>query len=394
LSTADRHPVVVVGAGPAGLATSAELRRRGIEHVVLERGDTVGHSWKNLYDSLTLHTGKHLSALPGMSFGRSVPLFPSRSDFVDYLHRYADVLELPIETGRTVTALERRNCRSLDYARDDGDEWLVRDSDEWLVRTDRGDITARDVVVATGIIASPRVPVIPGRERFRGRVMHSVEYRRPAEFANRRVLIVGVGNSGGEIASELANSGARVTIAVRSGANVVPRQIAGIPVQYLSFAMRALPARVRTALAGLVGRMTELRRGKPVLPKPAHGPLDAIPLIGFHLVDAIRAGKVAVRGGVVALTGTGAQFTDGAEEPFDDVILATGFTAALAPLGDLVRRDAKGFADRSDRVTSADQPHLYFVGHSYDATGGLYNIRRDSVLAAERIAAGIRRGAA
>ena len=234
MSTADRYPVVVVGGGPAGLATSAELRRRRIEHVVLERGDTVGHSWANLYDSLTLHTGKHLSALPRMSFDRRVPLFPSRRDFVAYLHRYVEVLELPIETGRTVTAIERRN-------------------DEWLVRTDRGDITARDVVMATGIIASPSVPVIPGRERFRGRVMHSVEYRRPAGFAGRRVLVVGVGNSGGEIGSELANAGARVTIAVRSGANVVPRQIAGIPIQYLSFAMRALPKRARTVLAGLVG---------------------------------------------------------------------------------------------------------------------------------------------
>jgi putative flavoprotein involved in K+ transport len=375
LSTADLYPVVVVGGGPAGLATSAELRRRGIEHVVLERGDTVGHSWANLYDSLTLHTGKHLSVLPRMSFDGSVPLFPSRRDFVDYLQRYAEVLELPIETGRNVTSMERRN-------------------DEWLVRTNLGDITARDVVVATGIIASPRVPVIPGRERFLGRVMHSVEYRRPEGFAGRRVLVVGVGNSGGEIGAELANAGARVTIAVRSGANVMPRQIAGIPVQYLSFAMQRLPKRVRTMLAALAGRLADLRRGKPVLPKPAHGPLDAIPLIGFHLVDAIRAGKVTVRGGVMALTESGARFTDGVEEPFDDVILATGFTAALAPLGSLVRTDAKGFAMRTDRVTSADQPHLYFVGHSYDATGGLYNIKRDSALAAERIAAGARRGAA
>jgi len=126
----------------------------------------------------------------------------------------------------------------------------------------------------------------------------------------------------------------------------------------------------------------------------AHGPLDAIPLIGFHLVDAIQAGKVTVRGGVTELTEGGARFTDGVEEAFDDVILATGFTAALAPLGSLVRTDAKGFAVRADRVTSADQPHLYFVGHSYDSTGGLYNIKRDSALAAERIAAGARRGAA
>jgi cation diffusion facilitator CzcD-associated flavoprotein CzcO len=369
LSTAERYPVVVVGGGPAGLATSAELRRRRIAHTVLERGEAAGHTWMNLYDSLTLHTGKHLSTLPGMSFDRSVPVFPSRRDFVAYLHRYVEVFELPIETGRTVAAVERIG-------------------DGWVVRTDAGDIGADAVVMATGIVTAPRIPDVPGRDRFGGRVMHSVEYRRPSGFEGRHVLVVGVGNSGGEIGSELANAGARVTVSVRSGANVVPRELAGVPIQYLVFAMRGLPKGARQRIADLVGRLTELRRGKPVLPKPPYGPLDAIPLIGFHLVDAIRAGRIGVRPGIAELTKTGVRFTDGAEEAFDDIIFATGFTAALSPLGKLVRTDGKGFAVRSDRVTSADQPNLYFVGHTYDAAGGLYNIRRDSGLAAERIARG------
>jgi cation diffusion facilitator CzcD-associated flavoprotein CzcO len=367
LSTAERYPVVVVGGGPAGLATSAELRWRHIEHVVLERGSSAGHTWMNLYDSLTLHTGKHLSTLPRMSFERSVPIFPSRRDFIAYLHRYVEVLELPIETGRTVTRVERNNGG-------------------WTVRTDTGDVTARDLVMATGIVSAPRLPQVPGRERFGGRVIHSVEYRRPAGFQGRRVLVVGVGNSGGEIGTELANAGAHVTVAVRSGANVVPLRLAGVPIQYLVFAMRGLPKNARRGIANIVGKLTELRRGKPVLPKPGHGPLDSIPLIGFNLVDAIRAGRIAVRPGIAELTETGVRFVDGVEEPFDDIIFATGFTPALGPLGGLVRTDAKGFALRTDRVTSADQPNLYFVGHTYDSTGGLYNIRRDSGLAAERIA--------
>jgi cation diffusion facilitator CzcD-associated flavoprotein CzcO len=369
LSTADRYPVVVIGGGPAGLATSAELRRRRIEHVVLERGEAPGHTWMHLYDSLTLHTGKHLSTLPRMSFDRSVPIFPSRRDFVAYLHRYVEVFELPIETGRTVTQVERNG-------------------DGWVVRMNGASIAARDVVVATGIVSAPRIPTVTGRDRFRGRVMHSVEYRRPAGFQGRRVLVVGVGNSGGEIGSELANAGAHVAVAVRTGANVVPRELAGIPIQYLAFAMRGLPKGARQGIADLVGKVTELRRGKPVLPKPSYGPLDAIPLIGFHLVDAIRAGRVAVRAGISELMESTVRFTDGVEEPFDDIVFATGFTAAVGPLGTLVRTDAKGFALRTDRVTSADQPHLYFVGHTYDATGGLYNIARDSRLAAELIARG------
>ena len=145
---------------------------------------------------------------------------------------------------------------------------------------------------------------------------------------------------------------------------------------------------LRREIATLVGKLTELRRGKPVLPKPAHGPLDAIPLIGFHLVDAIRAGRVAVRAAISEFTESGVRFTDGAQESFDDVIFATGFAAALSPLGGTVRTDAKGFALRTDRVASADQAHLYFVGHTYDASGGLYNIRKDAGLAAEHIARG------
>jgi hypothetical protein len=126
-----------------------------------------------------------------------------------------------------------------------------------------------------------------------------------------------------------------------------------------------------------------------VLPRPAYGPLDAIPLIGFHLVDAIRDRLVEVRGAIDRLTASGARFADGktpAEERFDVVILATGFAPALAPLGQLIRVDAKGFALRNDRVTSADHERLHFVGHNYDATGGLFNIARDARLVAERIA--------
>ena len=375
----ERFEAVIVGAGPAGLATSRELKLRGVEHVVLERGDTVAHSWVNSYDSLTLHTGKHMSGLPGMRIPRSAPLFVPRSEFILYLLDYARRFELPVRAGWNVTAAER----------------LTNDENRWLVHasTPRGDaaIRCRDVIVATGIMANPRQPQIAGAREFRGLLMHSVEYRRPDGFIGQRVLVVGVGNSGGEIASEIAHAGARVTIAVRSGANVVPREILGLPIQYLAFYIRKLPRRAREAVVRLVGKIVEKRRGPPVLPRPGYGPLDAIPLIGFNLVDAIRDGLVEVRGGVDRLTARGAAFSDGktpVEEPFDVVILATGFAPALAPLGQLIRVDAKGFALRHDRVTSADHEGLYFVGHNYDATGGLFNIARDAPLVAQSVARG------
>lgn len=358
---------IVIGAGPAGLATSRELALRGVRHVVLERGSDVAHAWANLYDSLTLHTGRHMSSLPGMPFPRGTPLFVSRGRFVDYLREYARHFDLPVRARHHVERVERVHGG-------------------WRVHTNQGEIGSRSIVVASGIISAPRVPALPGRERFGGRLIHSVEYRRPAPFVGRRVLVVGVGNSGGEIGSELARAGAQVTVAVRSGANVVPLTLLGLPIQYASYWLRKLPRPAQEVIVGWVGKLTELRRGPAVLPRPAHGPLDAIPLIGFNLVDEIRRGRVQVRGNLTELTEGGALFSGGREESFDDVILATGFSAAIGFLRGLVRVDERGFARRSDRVVSADQPGLYLVGHNYDATGGLWNIRMDAPRAADMVA--------
>jgi cation diffusion facilitator CzcD-associated flavoprotein CzcO len=363
----EQADVLIVGGGPAGLATSQQLGARGIPHRVLERGDSVGHTWANLYDSLTLHTGKHMSSLPGMSFPRTAPLFVPRGQFWEYLRDYARAFKLPVETGCLVDRITRTNGT-------------------WSVNTSGGPLTARALVVATGIVANPKAPRFPGQERFAGRIEHSVTYRRPDAYVGRRVLVVGVGNSGAEIGSEIARAGGKVTVAVRSGANVVPLTLAGLPIQYLAYWVRKLPHAMQERVVGLVRLMSEIKRGPPVLPRPAHSPLDAIPVIGFHLVDAIVQGLVDMRTGIAELTAEGARFTDGTVGSFDDIILATGFGAALAPLGGLVQVDPKGFARRRDRVVSADQPDLFFVGHNYDATGGLYNINRDSRLAARLIA--------
>lgn len=359
-------PVLIVGAGPAGLAATRELRTRRIPVRLIERGACAGYSWTQLYDSLRLHTGKHLSGLPGLRFGRDAPLFPTRDDFVAYLERYVRHFALDVETGT-----EAR------HAGRDG---------HWHVTTGSETIDARALVIATGIIAAPFEPAIAGRETFAGRVLHSVAYRRPDPFLGRRVLVVGVGNSGGEIGSELARAGVDATIAVRSGANVVPLTIAGIPIQYLSVYVRKLPRSAQERIVALVGRISEKRRGPPVLPRTALSPLDAIPLIGFHLVDEIRAGRITVRPGIERFTRTGVRFADGREEDFDDVILATGFRPALGPIEHLVRRDARGFALRTDRVRSADLPDLFFVGHNYDSSGGLQNIARDAPLVARALA--------
>jgi hypothetical protein len=362
------HYAIVIGAGPAGLATSRELSRQGIDQVVLERGDALGHTWAHLYDSLVLHTGKHLSSLPGLAFSRTTRLFPSRRDFLHYLEEYARQFDLPVRTGADVGTLTRV----------DG---------QWRVRTKAGaELTSTVVVMATGIVSNPFTAPIPGRGQFAGRILHSVEYRRPDAHVGRRVLVVGAGNSAGEIAAELAASGAHVTVAVRSGARVVPRELLGVPIQYLAVGISLLPRRVQRSIAGAIARVSGLVRGPAVLPPPSKEKCSDVPLIGFHLVDAIREGTIRLKGGVAEFTPAGVRFDDRTGEPFDDVILATGYRAALGVLGPLIRTDRCGFAVRRGRVESADQPNLYFVGHNYDTRGALRNIAQDARLVGKLIA--------
>jgi hypothetical protein len=360
---------IVIGAGPAGLATSRELSRRKVRHVVLERGTAPGHTWRNLYDSLVLHTGKHMSSLPGRRFPSSTPLFPTRDDFVRYLADYTAEFALPVETGAQVTRVERT-------------------SRGWLVHTAGGPPRAtRAIVIATGIVANPHVPNLAGLNRFRGRVRHSVDYRRPSDVAGARVLVVGAGNSAGEIAAELAGAGKQVTLAVRSGAMVVPLKVLGIPIQYVSIGYGYLPRRAQRALATLAGRLASRRRGKGALPPPFPGDCPKVPIIGAHLTSALASGAIELKGGIESFTAAGVRFVDGSEQSFDDVVLATGYRAALAVLGDQVSMDECGFGLRRRRVISVDQPDLYFVGHNPDVRGGLWSISRDARRTARLISA-------
>ena len=358
----DYSDVIVIGGGPGGLAVSQQLSSRGIPNVVLERGDQAGWMWENVYDSLRLHTGKHLSSLPGMSFPAGTSLFPARQEFTAYIKAYVDRFQLPLRTGAEVTGLRR----------EDG---------TWFVESGGSERRSRAVVVATGIMSSPLMPEFPGAASFGGRLLHSTAYRRPGELLDRRVLVVGIGNSAGEIASELAVAGVNVAVSVRSGANVVPRTIAGIPSQYFGWAISWLPASLqRSSVRGAVRAGELLGRRRPST-LPGKERLDAcpdVPLIGSGIVRHIDSGRIELLPGVVDFTDVGVRLADGTEWACDAVILATGYRSAIQWMGEYGDRDECGFADRRGRVRSSKYPGLYFVGHNYDGRGGLYNIRLDA----------------
>ena len=364
---ADSADVLVIGGGPAGLAVSQQLAARGMDSLVLEKGGHAGWMWSKVYDSLRLHTGKHLSALPGMPFPKETSLFPTLREFTAYLDDYARRFAIPVRTGVEARALEQAGS-------------------VWRVATDGGVYEAPRVVVATGIMSSPAMPDFVGLAGRDGRVNHSSEYRRPDGYRGQRVLVAGTGNSGAEIASELAEAGVEVAVSVRSGANVVPLSIAGVPIQYLGWALSSVPLLPLPVLTRAMGSVGAAMKGGGVIPRKdrADGCPD-VPLIGNRLVEHVRSGAISLLPGVAGLTPTGVRFADGTEREFDSVILATGYRAAIKWMGEYASRDQCGFAQRKDRVRSLNHRGLYFVGHNYDGRGGLYNIALDAKRTARSI---------
>ena len=195
------RPVYVVGGGPGGLAAAYALRARGVRAVVLEKSDRVGASWRRHYDRLHLHTTRRLSALPGLPMPRSFGRWVARDDVVRYLERYSEHHELEIVTGVEVSRIEPAH---------DGTGWLLH-------ATGGRELTGSTVVVATGYNHTPHLPDWPGRAAFPGEFLHAGEYRNARPYAGRDVLVVGVGNTGAEIAVDLVEGGAsRVRLAVRT----------------------------------------------------------------------------------------------------------------------------------------------------------------------------------
>jgi cation diffusion facilitator CzcD-associated flavoprotein CzcO len=366
--------VVIVGAGPAGLASAACLRARGIDALVLEAGPTVGASWRRHYDRLHLHTVKQQSHLPGLPFAPEVPRYPSRDDVVAYLEAYASKHEIAPRTGERVSRVRP------------GGDVLV-------VETERATYEARSVVVAAGLNRVPNPERIAGDECFRGPIVHAARYGSGAAFADQRVLVVGAGNTGAEIALDLALRGARPTLAVRTPVNVVPRDFLGIPTQLTSIRLRRAPLGFADACARLVSRLAFGDLARYGLPRAPVGALSAIasrrriPIIDVGTVAAIKRGAIAVKPAVAHLTAEGAAFVDGSACEVDAVVLATGYRPALADIVDVPGAlDGEGMPVMG-KGSPMSTPSLSFVGYNVVASGMLREIGREAEQVADAIAA-------
>jgi len=356
--------VIVLGAGPAGLAAAAEAHRNGLAVEVLEATGSIGASWRRHYDRLHLHTTRRLSGLPGGPIPARLGRWIARDDFVAYLEAYAGQLGVPVRFG--VRA-----------------ERIDRGSGEWRVATTQGLLEGSQVVVATGYNHTPRVPGWTGRDGFKGQLVHSSSYRNPAPYRGRSVLVVGAGNSGAEIAADLVEGGAaKVWISIQTPPNIVRRDApGGVAPQHLGILMRPLPRAVVDPLSRAVQRVMIGDLSRFGIPPPEKGVATRaaegqIPLIDVGFLAQLRAGKIEVVPAVTAFDG--AEIVCGQRRvKADAVIAATGYSQGLEPLvGHLDVLDARGRPAR--HAPLAATPGLYFIGYSNPISGNLREISHDA----------------
>lgn len=361
---------IVIGAGPAGLAAAACLKQAGADVVLFEKADRAGSSWHGHYDGLRLHTARGRSSLPGLAFPASVGRYPSRSELIAYLGDYCRHHDLKPRFGTTVKRVSRAGTL-------------------WHADTDKGAETADIVVFATGFTGAPNRPVWPGSEGFPGQMLHSSEFRNAEPFRGQRVLVVGFGNSGGDIALELSEAAAKVDMSVRGPVNLLPKELFGIPITSFGILSKILPYRLADAVNAPILRMKLGRTESYGLQKAGKGPLaqiiedGRIPLIDVGTLGAIKAGKITVQRGIESFNGATVRFSGGAQADYDAVVLATGYRVDLRPMLPGVNGvlDSSGRPLVSGGATAAKG--LYFCSYRASAGGQLFQMSREAEAIAE-----------
>ncbi|HEY7793350.1 MAG TPA: NAD(P)/FAD-dependent oxidoreductase [Gaiellaceae bacterium] len=345
--TDEHYDVVVIGAGQAGLAIGHFLGKQGRRFVIVEAADSVGSAWRNRWDSLVLFTSRRYDALPGLAFPGDPDGYPTRDEVVAYLERYAEHFELPIALSSPVRS-------------------LTRAGDTFVVEADGKRIVADQVVVATGPFQAPNVPAIAGGLSGEVFQTHSTGYRRPADVPEGRVLVVGGGNTGFQIAKELAAS-REAHLSIASRQTPLPQRLLG---RDLFWWLTKL---------GLLSKSVESRLGRRAQERDT--------LIGSSPREVKRRG-IQVRPRAVRADGRTIGFADGTELEVDAVVWATGYRPDHSWI-ELPVTDDDGRLRHRRGVTEV--PGLYFLGLSWQHTRGsalLGFVADDAAFIAGRVGGG------
>jgi cation diffusion facilitator CzcD-associated flavoprotein CzcO len=366
--------VIVVGAGASGIASALALKDIGLAPLVLDRADQVGSTWRSRYDGLRLNTWRRFSHLPDRPFPKGTPTFPTRDQLIEHLTRHAGEEGIEFRLGTGVDRIDRGKG-------------------EWVVQTSAGELRAPQVILALGHEQNPFIPGWPGRTDFEGTLIHSSEYRNAGSFDDQRVLVVGPGSSGMEIAHELAENGAaKVWLAVRTPPNILLRQGPGpVPGDLIATWLWHLPTGLADRIARFASRMDVGDLTEYGLPPAEHGVFADVrsrgkvpAIVDADVIEAIKDGPIEVVGAVQSLDSGGVRLADGMHLDPQSVICATGYRRALEPLvGHLGVLGERGLPRKIGPDPAAEG--MRFIGY-LPRPGGLGYMAKEAKRAAKAIA--------
>lgn len=364
--------VFVVGAGPSGISSAYYLEQAQIPYRVVDRAPVVASTWANLYPSLRLNTAGFVSHLPGRRLPLRHGIYPMGRDLYRYIDAYVRRHDFDIELGVTV----RR---------------VAPEGDQWRVETDHDSALYPEVIIASGRFGHPYLPPIPGAERFQGRWLHAHDFTDPNDFAGQRVLVVGNGPSGVDIAAALTEITSHpVKLAIRSDIVIARMYPYGLPNTAWILISYLLPKRWRLRFLNHMVYQTYADLADldlPLAPNRTDRVGTSAPVRGRDLVEAIRAGTIQAVKGLTCLEENAAVLDDGSRHEVDAVIMCTGYRPVLDYLDLEYDIDKDGWPQRSHPAGTeiAEYPGLFLVGRYYRGLGPLHNIRREARVTADAI---------
>lgn len=332
--------VCIVGAGPHGLIAARALKKNGVPFVILEKNDDVGGLWDitnpgtPMYESCHFVSSKNGSSYFDFPMPESYPDYPSREQILAHIRRFADTYGL--------REYAEFNSRVV-HAEPDGERWIV-ETESGKLRSFEG------LIVCPGCTWYPRTPQFEGS--FSGEIMHSVTYKNPQKLSNKNVLVIGMGNSGADIACDAVRTAAKVFVSMRRGYNFVPKHLFGIPTLDLLNDPTLAPESLRgidfpSAVQLHTGDITRLG-----FPKPDHEVGDTHPVMNTQVIYHAAHGRIFPKVNVERLEGNAVRFVDGSSEAIDIIITATGYDYRVP------------FIDEASLGWEGGHPRLYLTAFS------------------------------